>query len=252
MQITFQNNTGADFETGTITFGPTGQVEAASPIGFYNNINNVLAPTISTLQNFANLANVTNFNFWELMNWMFVSQYWLILLDFGQIAPSTFQYDDEGNLLSYGPVIYPAENNIFVNETLFNQYNSYLRSTILPLYGYTLAEFLPLNDTNRLQATTAVTTTTLKYLYTCSDLKLRAPLSLIISVIVADWGLIHPSLTIIIFLFGLWKLRGIQYGIPTFKEILIIVNECHCMESREGMDNSTQTKVAIKTMSSSD
>lgn len=210
MLIMMQNNTATGFQTGTITFLPTGQVESSSPPGFYDRVNTLLAPTISSIQSRATAVNISNFNFWELMNWVFVSQYWLLLLDFGQRAPATFQYDASGDLLSYGPVKYSAETNIFVNETLFDSYNSYLRSTIFPLFDYAAAEFLPLNDTNRLQ----VNSTTLKYLYTCTDLKLKAPLSLIVSVIVADWGLISPAFSIFFFLLGVWKLRKANYRIP--------------------------------------
>lgn len=163
---------------------------------------------------FATATNVTNFDFWELINWIFVSQYWLILLDFGQIAPSTFEYDAQGDLLSYGPIKYTPENNIFVNETLFDHYNFYLRDTILPLFGYTLAEFLPLNETNRMNETT----TSLKILYSCSDLKLKTAVSLIISVLIADWGLISSMIAIVVFTLGIWKAREVIHGIPILEE----------------------------------
>jgi len=88
MLITIQNNTAALFQTGSITFLLTGQVKSASPPEFYDRVNTILAPTISTIQSLATAANISNFNFWELMNWVFVSQYWLLLLDFGQSAPA--------------------------------------------------------------------------------------------------------------------------------------------------------------------
>ena len=137
-------------------------------------------------------------------------QYWLLLLDFGQIAPSTFNYDDKGNRLDYGPVRHSAQNNIFVNETLFDQYNSYLRHTILPLFGYTLAEFLPLNNTNRMNETTV----SLKMLYTCSDIRLKDSAGLIISVIVADWGMISSVLALGLVLLAAWRLRQEEDGSP--------------------------------------
>jgi hypothetical protein len=213
MIITFQNNTGATFETGQITLSLMGKVEAESPVGFLNTVNEVLAPTINEILSIAAAANVTNFDFWEFMNWIFVSQYWLILLDFGQIAPSTFEYDDQGNVLNYGPVKYTPENNIFVNGALFDYYNSYLRNTILPLFGYTLGEFLPLNETNRMNETT----TSLKILYTCSDLELKTPFKLIISVLVADWGLISSMITVVFFILGAWKAHEVIHGMPIFR-----------------------------------
>jgi len=238
MLITIQNSTAENFVDGLITILPTGQVESSIPTDFYDEVNILLAPTISRIQSLATAANISNFNFWELMNWVFVSQYWLLLVDFGQSAPATFQYDDAGNLLSYGPVRYSAENNIFVNETLFHSYNSYLRSTILPLFNYTVAEFLPLNDTNRLQL--QPNTTTLKYLYTCTDLKLKTPLSLIVSVIVADWGLISPAFSIFFFLLGAWKLRKANYGISAFGRMLMKVMDSQgVVERREGMNDTS-------------
>ena len=210
MQVTYRNDSGAQFTTGTVTFLPSGKVATSSPAGFFNSVNTVLAPTISNIQTRANATNVTNFDFWELMNWMFVSQYWLLLLDFGQIAPSTFNYDDKGNRLDYGPVRHSAQNNIFVNDTLFDQYNSYLRHTVLPLFGYSLADFLPLNNTNRMNQTTV----SLKMLYTCSDIRLKDSAGLVISVIVADWGMISSVVALGLLVLATWQLRKVTDGDP--------------------------------------
>jgi hypothetical protein len=200
MQVTYRNETGAVYNSGSITFlTATGQAVAASSTEFFNDINNALAPTIRTIEGFATAANVTSFDFWEMMNWMFVSQYWLLLLDFGQLAPSTFQYDSLGNLISYAPVQHSSQNNIFLNATLFNQYNSYLRNTILPLFGYTLADFLPLDDSNRMNQTTV----SLKMLYTCTDLQLKDSAGLVISIFVADWGFLAALTTAIVIFFAL-------------------------------------------------
>jgi hypothetical protein len=248
MVITFQNNTGAIFGAGEITLSLMGKVEAESPAGFLDTINEVLAPTINEILQLATAANVTNFEFWEFMNWIFVSQYWLILLDFGQIAPSTFEYDAQGNILSYEAVRYTPENNIFVNGTLFDYYNSYLHNTIAPLFNYTLAEFLPLNETNRMNETT----TSLEVLYTCSDLKLKSPISFIISVLIADWGFISSMIAIVMFFLGVWKAREIIHGIPIFKDALIKGDRCQgCMELREGIHGGTSTKRAVAVTSKS-
>jgi len=190
-----------------INFLPSGKVGSTIPSSYLDTLNTVLSPVITTLQKSASINNVTNFEFWELMNWIFVSQYWLLLLDFGQIAPSTWNYDPQtvGGALDYGPVKHTAENNIFVNETLFDQYNSYLRNTILPLFGgYNLADFLPLNSTNRMNEST----TSLKMLYTCSDKQLKDSAGLIISVIVADWGMITSVAALGVFVLAWWRLRG--------------------------------------------
>lgn len=212
--MTYRNDSATSFTTGNITFLTTGKVGPTSPSGFFNNVNNVLAPTISRIETLATAGNVTNFDFWELINWMFVSQYWLLLLDFGQIAPSTFNYDAQGNLINYGPVKHSPQYNIFFNETLFDQYNSYLRGTILPLFGYTLTPFRPLNEANRMNASTV----SLNMLYTCTDLKLKDSAGLIISIIVADWAMLTSVFALVVFLLAVWKLRSVEYGIIPHSE----------------------------------
>jgi hypothetical protein len=218
MQVTYRNQNATSFVSGTITFDPSGQATSASSLEFYNDINNILSPTIARMEQLATLGNVANFNFWELMNWMFVSQYWLLLLDFGQIAPSTFHYDAHGSRLDYGPVRYSPEYNIFYNATLFDQYNSYLRQTILPLFNYKFPNFLPLDDSNRMNATNV----SLKMLYTCTDLQLKDSAGLIISLIVADWAMLTSLFAVVVFLLALWKLRTVEYGIIHFRRILIV------------------------------
>src|SRR5271163_4134584 len=119
-----------------ITFLPTGKVDTTlTPTSNLTLANAILSPTIQTITNLAANRRIPNFDFWELMNWMFVSHYWTLLLDFGQVAPSTFLYDASGNLVNYGPVQYAPTNNIFVNETLFETYSTYLQSTVLQLFG---------------------------------------------------------------------------------------------------------------------
>jgi hypothetical protein len=209
MQVTYRVENATRFTTGTVTFLPSGQIASSTVPAFLNDVNSILAPTISTMTQLATAAGVANFDFWELMNWIFVSQYWLLLLDFGQIAPSTFHYDSQGTRLDYGPVRYSPQYNIFYNETLFDQYNSYLRQTILPLFGYsTVPDFLPLDDSNRMNATTI----SLKMLYTCTDLKLKDSAGLIISLIVADWAMLTSLFAVVVFLLAIWKLRTVEYG----------------------------------------
>jgi hypothetical protein len=238
MEVTYRNNTGAlavGLETGTVTFLPSGKVGTTggglSP-GFFDRVNNILAPTVTQLQLQANSTGVANFDFWEFMNWIFVSQYWLLLLDFGQISPSTFDYNSEGDRLDYGPVRHTAAYNIFVNDTLFSQYDSYLRQTILPLFNYTLADFLPINATNQMNERTV----SLQMLYTCSDIRLKDSAGLIISVIVADWGMISSVVALGLFLLAAWRLRQVTDGAHTFRYInLIAVNHCEgCVKLRNG------------------
>jgi hypothetical protein len=47
-------------------------------------VNSFLAPAISNLHV---QLNEVPFDFWELLNWLYVSYYWIVLADFGQTAP---------------------------------------------------------------------------------------------------------------------------------------------------------------------
>jgi hypothetical protein len=221
MQVTYRIDNATAYTPGTVTFLPSGKVGSSSPPGFLNDTNAILAPTIASMSQTAAAANIPNFDFWELMNWMFVSQYWLLLLDFGQIAPSTFNYDSQGTRLDYGPVRYSPEYNIFHNAALFDQYNSYLRQTILPLFGYSsFPDFLPLNDSNRMNATTA----SLQMLYTCTDLQLKDSTGLVISIIVADYGMIASLSTVILILLALWLRKRRIFHCPR----ILIVSASTC------------------------
>src|SRR5208282_6675097 len=66
-------------------------------------------------------------NFWRFVNWFFVSEYWLTLYDCGQIAPMSYEYNSQKqiNLSRLKP--FNETYNIFVNNTLFQIYQSYLR-----------------------------------------------------------------------------------------------------------------------------
>jgi hypothetical protein len=133
----------------------------------------------------------------------------MLLLDFGQVAPTVFQYDLRGNLVNSEPTRYPSTNNIFVNDTLFEIYSSYLRHTVLPLFGYHLPEFSPLNATNKINGTDV----SLKLLYSCKDLQLKSSEGLVISILVADWAFIASLYAIAIFLGAWWEQKKNEDGI---------------------------------------
>lgn len=160
--------------------------------------NQVLASTIQTIEDFAIEVNIENFDFWELINWLFVSHYWLVLLDFGQLSPTIFLYNENGVLINDDPVRYPSTYNIFVNETLFKIYSAYLLKVIIPLFRYTFPEFNSLNDINRINGSDV----SLEMLYSCTDLQLKSMGNLAISVIVADWAFISSFYTLILLVGG--------------------------------------------------
>jgi len=145
------------------------------------------------------------------MNWIFVSHYWLTLLDFGQLSPATFTYNTTtGVAESYAPILYPSTYNIFVNETLFNIYSSYLLNTIILLFEYGdvfPSEFSQLSSTNQLTRTNV----SLEILYSCTDIQLKSPADLIVSILVADWAFISTFYALVI-LSGRWLEKGKKHG----------------------------------------
>ena len=167
-----------------ITFLPTLGVDVSKSPNFHA-ANTTLAPTIATINSAATQAHIADFDFWELMNWMFVVHYWGLLMDFGQVAPTTWNWTG-GELQDYGPIRYSSAYNPFVNETLFRIYYDYFNSTILSLWGLSsFPELAQLNETNQLSQSTV----SLRTLYSCSDLNLKSSQNLVISLIVADWAL---------------------------------------------------------------
>src|SRR5208282_5434556 len=89
----------------------------------------------------------------------------------------------------------PANANIFINSTLFEAFGDIFNKTIRPWYNSFLPEgspgmspmpsFLPLNDTNRAKAMP----TSLLQSYTCTQRQLKGWLSVLLSVVVADYTL---------------------------------------------------------------
>jgi hypothetical protein len=138
-----------------ITFLSTGEIDPNrnSPTELAT-INKFLAPSISLVQQFM----PAEIDFWTLMNWLFVGYYWTLLLDFGQIQPTIYAPQTSSEVLITPPdfsqpTFYPATNNIFLNDTLFQIYAPITR-TIASLVNVTLPEFLPVGETNRLQTQT--------------------------------------------------------------------------------------------------
>ena len=62
------------------------------------------------------------------------------------------------------------------------------------------------------------TTVSLKMLYTCSDIRLKDSAGLIISVIVADWGMISSVVALGLLVLAAWQLRNVTDGNPMATE----------------------------------
>ena len=184
-----ENNTYITFASnGSIDLSRTAQADLA-------HANSFLAPAISNLHV---QLNSTAFDFWELINWLFVSYYWTVLADFGQVAP-TFIYEDDTISL------FPPTNNIFVNQSLFAIYQSYLRETILPLlngtqtYNHRIPIFPPFLDLGTNNTLSATPTEFIRG-YSCVLRQRKKWLGLIISVIVADYAMIMAAYKVAIFI----------------------------------------------------
>jgi hypothetical protein len=182
-----------DLDTNTtyITFLSNGSIDlsrtAQSDI---DSANHLFAPMISSLQAGTNQT----LDFWRLINFAFVSRYWTVLSDLGQISPTIS--DATGP-----PTPFPSTNNIFINPNLFSIYSSYLRDTVVPLVspGSSIPQFDALTDQNSLKAKDQMFIRS----YTCTERVLKTPLSLIISVFVADFTLITGAYNLTI-LIAMW------------------------------------------------
>jgi hypothetical protein len=186
-----------------IVFLPTGDIDfTRTNPNDYILANNLLQPTITLLQTAIN----PTFDIWRLLNWLFVSFYWTILADLGQIAPTTYNltYFIEGSPVgiansSQPQQFFPSTNNIFVNETLFEIYSAYVRDTLLPLDpALVVPTFNSLNNANQLSA---VDTEFIRS-YSCLQRQWKGVLSAIISVLASDYALFFGPYYFYLWFFG--------------------------------------------------
>jgi hypothetical protein len=171
-----------------ITFLPTGEIDGTQTTpGNLSLANTILAPLNETL-----LGLDPNFDLWRAMNWLYVSLYWLILINFGQVVPTTYTYSTiafEETLipipdLTIPPTSYNSTNNIFINESLFEIYYTYLKTRILPIVNVSLPVFSPLDDTYGLEPVQ----TTFQRTYSCLARQWKGPFVGIVSVLAADYA----------------------------------------------------------------
>jgi hypothetical protein len=159
------------------------------------NANSLLKPTVQVLRD---ISGDSSFDIWKLFNWMIVVLHWSLLANLGQIAPTAY---DTTIWNDPQPVPFPPTNNIFINQSLFEIYSGYSNSTLLPFFmrvGITPPPPVLLDDHNRL---TPVETTLLRS-YMCTQRQPRRSISLIISVISADYALIVGAYTITLYIAG--------------------------------------------------
>jgi len=157
-------------------------------------VNSFLAPAISSLHL---QLNAVPFDFWELLNWLYVSYYWIVLADFGQTAP-TIYYEN----ITLAAQLTSA-NNIFVNQVLFTRYQAYLRNTVLPLLAHIapkLAQVPPFRDLGG-NNTLSFSQDESSFIrgYACVVRRRKPWLNLIVAVIVADYAFLMSAYKLLIF-----------------------------------------------------
>jgi hypothetical protein len=184
-----------------IWFLPNGSVDSGltieSDISFANGI-------LSGAKNALYVqTNVTVDNMLELINWIFVSIYWTMLMDFGQTAPVGLNY----SLNSFGvPTPFHTTNNIFTNVALFNIYYAYLNKTILPLIGATnpsLPQVQPISASDISNSSTKCSRS-----YSCTKRQWRTWIEAIVAIILADYALVGFPYTIVAWLVVRIQRRG--------------------------------------------
>jgi len=187
-----------------IAFLPNGNVDFESTLpGDYETVSLLLLPTTEWLQEELGINAYTL----DLLNWMFVSYYWVLLADFGQTAPTTHGLTAaEGFEVSYE---FSAKNNIFVNDTLFQIYYSYMQSVVVPIIqtfqpNLTLPDIAPPDGTDHLEPSAD---TYFLRSYSCLERRSKAWPTAAITVLVADYALIMGPYAFLTFLLGWFEKR---------------------------------------------
>ena len=168
------------------------------------------------------LTGSNSLDIFRFANFIMVSSYWLGLTAFGQLAPTTYNLPPQGGINFSEPVILSSKNNPFVNNTLFEIYSSYLHDTIMPLLQSqqpeaSLPPFLPLSEQNSLDLPSV------KILrnYSCSGRQMKGWVSVVISVITADYAILGGVYHFFIYIASWLQTRRGTDGISPLSETLI-------------------------------
>lgn len=165
----------------------------------------------------------------ELVNWLFVSIYWTMLFDLGQLSPKI--YDPPDPTSGADPISFSTTNNIFTNPTLFEIYYSYLNNTVLPI----LAEETNVSDADRqipwfnppsaTNSLNALNTTFIRD-YDCRRRQFKKPLQALASVILNDYALIKVPYAI-----AVWCAIAIQKRVRSRNCKFSFLNDAYFRES---------------------
>jgi hypothetical protein len=186
-----------------ISFLPTGEIDwSRTTKADLKTANTILAPSINQLQILT--GSTDSFGFWKFISWIVISNHWLLLYDFGQVAPTYSDID----LISYNqPQNFASTNNIFINNTLFENFAAYLEEVPLQILNNYLngtrlpnPQFVALDDHNSLQPFE----TTILRSYSCVERRLKGWVSAAISVLAADYAFIVGGYKVLVLLIGTW------------------------------------------------
>lgn len=193
----------------SLTFLPTGELDHThTPSADLAMANALFGPTISYLQ--SQIGGTVDF--WRLIGSLFFSFYWTYLFDLGVISPTIYapssDFPDSRYQVNFLQAnAYLPTNNLFVNATLLNLYESFFRNSILPYFNSSLPELTPPLGVDRFMENA-----TFLRSYSCVQRQLKAPGSLIISVIVADYALIVGAYNLVILFAGMIEKRRRSNG----------------------------------------
>lgn len=195
MSIHFMRSNSSNVDVLRIVYLATGEIDIhRTPERDFWTANVILFPWIQLLKSVR-----ADFDIWTLLNWIFVTCYWLTLADLGQESPTLYApLKDQSYIrddLSTG-IQYPSRNNIFMNNTLFTTYSSFLQDVILPLLLIPSPSqgFAPLDIENRFQASP----TTFRRSYICTTRQWKAPLSAMFAILVTIYTFISGGYTLFI------------------------------------------------------
>ena len=178
-----------------ITFLPTGDIDFdITRREDLDTANTILAPTINIIH-----TQSPNVDIWRLLNWLYVSYYWMFLRDLGQTFPTTYVAVRESDRANFSlPTRHNTTNNIFVNETLFQIYATYLNETFLPILKMSV-DFEPPSKKNSLK----LITTTFIRSYSCIERQLKPVVTVIFSVIAVDYSLLAAAYGLVMIFAGM-------------------------------------------------
>jgi hypothetical protein len=172
-----------------VVYNYTGQIDMGKTTeGNLSVANALLNPAIGDLQLMASQLNIT-LDFWEFINWVYVSYYWIMLADLGQSVPINYKPIPPAPLTRLMTVdfndrqSYNAKYNILLNPELYEKQTSYLSTTLLPLFNKTIPLIQPLGGTNIYVPEIA----TFVRSYICEIRQLKDPFKFILNVLTTIW-----------------------------------------------------------------